>query len=335
MSGAASGRRATPRSRARQNERVEQGREADGGAVYAVLNPTARRYHRARAALVRACREAGLGDPHVLTTTRTDAGAAQARRARRAGARIVVVGGGDGTVREVAGELARSGVELGILPLGTANLFAHNAGLRTRDLRVAARRAVGCPARRFDVGYASWRPLTAGGVGPPSPERVFLVMAGIGHDAGTVLGTRPEFKRRLGWLSYLASGLGRLLAKPLAMRVSIDNAPARGVRTWSVIAANAGSIPGGIRVFPEAAPDDGVLDTLEVPLVSPLQWFVVAAKGLLHLSADVPALRYGRARRLWVVPEHPTHLHLDGDVVGRVADLRVRVGPGALLVKAP
>ena len=76
-------------------------------------------------------------------------------------------------------------------------------------------------------------------------------------------------------------------------------------------------------------------DTLEVPLISPLQWFGVAAKGLLRLSADVPALRYGQARRLWVVPDHPVHLHLDGDVVGRVADLRVRIGARSLLVKAP
>ena len=303
--------------------------------VWAVLNPTAKGYHRARYAVERACVDAGLGEARVVTTTREDPGGPQARAAVASGARLVVAGGGDGTVAAVAGALAGTGVELGIVPLGTANLFAHNLGLRTRDPLVAVERALYAPGRGVDVGWASWRPVEHGVVGAPTPERVFLVLAGIGHDAATVLGTRAEFKKRLGWLSYVAAGARHLRARPLDVRASFDNAPARRLQTWTVLAANCGRLPGGIEVFPGATPDDGYLDTLTVPLRRTHQWAAVAAKGLTGHNRDVPALRYGRARTVWVVPDHPAPAQLDGDVVGVVADLRLRIQAGALIVRRP
>lgn len=302
--------------------------------VWVILNPKSTQYARTRRELTQMCLASGLGEPRIVTTSIEKSGGPQAREALARGARTVVVGGGDGTVREVAEALAGSGVELGILPLGTANLFAHNLGLRTRHLRAAIRRALRPGATPVDVGWASWRPAGADGtVGTPTPERAFLVMAGVGHDAATVHEVRPEHKNRIGWLAYLAAGVSRLRAHPLAMRVSIDMTPARRIRTWTLIVANCGAIPAGVRVVNDASPFDGVLNTLEVPIQSPLQWGQVAAKGVLHHSREVVALRYGEARTVWAVPDDPTPLHLDGDVVGVVADLRVRVQAGALLVR--
>ena len=301
--------------------------------TWVILNPTARDADKARDAVERGCEERGLPRPRVLTTTVDSPGGPQAREALASGARTVVVGGGDGTVREVAEGLAGSGVELGILPLGTANLFAHNLGLRTRRLDVSVRRALTPGATPVDVGWASWRPVVADAVRPATPDRVFLVMAGIGHDAATVHATLPERKERLGWVAYVAAGVDRLWAHPLAMRLSFDGTPARRVSTWTLLVVNCGALPAGIRVVGAASPFDGVLDTLEVPLTSPLQWASVAAKGILRHGRDVPALRYGRARTVWAIPDQPALLHLDGDVVGLAADLRVRVQAGALLVR--
>lgn len=307
--------------------------------VVAVLNPASRRFTEARSEVERGVRSAGLGEPEVLTTTREAPGAAQARAALDAGAQLVVVGGGDGTVREVAGVLAGTTATLGIVPVGTANLFARNLGLGSlgpgsRGLGRAVHVALTGHTRAVDVGLASWREVTAGVTGPPTPERTFLVVAGIGHDAATVLATRPEFKESLGWLAYLESGARHLTRPALRMRVSADGRPLRAVETWCVLAGNCGRLPGGVRVFPDARLDDGVLDILEVPLTSPGQWASVAAKGALRLPGDVPALRYGTARRLWVIPDTPAPLQLDGDVVPAVADLRVRVLRRALHVHA-
>lgn len=302
--------------------------------VVAVLNPASRRFTEARSELVRGARALGLGEAEVLTTTRESSGADQARAALDAGARLVVVGGGDGTVREVAGVLAGTTTTLGILPIGTANLFARNLGLGTRGIARAAHVALGGHTRAVDVGLASWREVRDGVTGAPSPETPFLVVAGLGHDAATVLATRPEFKESLGWLAYLESGARHLTRPALRMRVSTDGRPLRRVDTWCVLAGNCGRLPGGLRVFPAARLDDGVLDTLEVPITSPAQWASVAAKGALRLPRDVPALSYGTARRLWVIPDDPAPLQLDGDVVPAVADLRVRVLTRALRVHA-
>lgn len=304
-----------------------------GVPVWAVLNPVAKRSALARHSLERACADAGLPAPRVLETTAAETGWAQAREAVAQGARHVVVGGGDGTVREVVRAVAGTGVHLGILPLGTANLFAFNLGLRTRDPRLMVDRALfGSPAPT-DVGWASWRPVVEGAVGAPTPDHPFLVMAGIGHDAATVLATSPGAKSRLGWASYLASGARHLLRKPLSMRLSVDNAPGRRLETWTVLVANSGAIPFGIEVFPDARLDDGHLDCLEVPLRTPAQWASIAWAGLTHHRWEAAALRYSRARTVWAVPDEPTPLHLDGDVVGEVADVRIRIQAGGLVVR--
>lgn len=308
---------------------------AQGGWVWAVLNPVARGYQAARRALEDDCAEAGWPAPVVLTTTKESTGRAQAREAVARGARLVIAGGGDGTVRAVAHAVAGTGVELGILPLGTANLFAYNLGLRTRNPRLMALRALHAPARAVDLGWASWRPVTDAGLGPPSPDEPFLVMAGLGHDAATVLQATPGVKRRLGWAGYLALGGRHLFARPLDMRLSVDNAPGRRLSTWTVIVANCGRLPSGIEVFPGARPDDGLLDCLEVPLRTPAQWAAVAAAGLTRHRVEASVLRYSQARTVWAVPDTPVPLHLDGDVVGQVADLRVRIQPGALAVRRP
>lgn len=297
--------------------------------VYAVLNPACRRYDEARDLLLAAVRDAGWQPPAILTTTIQEPGGPQAAQAVAEGADLVVVGGGDGTVREVAGILASSGVRLGLLPLGTANLFARNMGIRPRRLASALQVALHGRSRPIDLGWAAHRVADEW-----SADRPFLVLAGLGHDAATVLATRPEYKRRLGWAAYLGAGARHLFRAPIAMTLQADDAPPRDVDVWCVLAGNCGRVPGGVRVFPHARPDDGVLDTLAVPLTSPWQWLGIAANGVLPSPRPLSALTYGHARTLTVTPASPQPLQLDGDVVERVAEVRIRVAAAALAVSS-
>ena len=73
--------------------------------------------------------EAGWAEPMWLETTEDDPGRSMTRSAREAGVDLVVAAGGDGTVRIVADGLAGSGIAMGIVPAGTANLLARNLGL--------------------------------------------------------------------------------------------------------------------------------------------------------------------------------------------------------------
>jgi len=290
--------------------------------VFVVLNPVARGAEGVRRAVL-----AAEPDATILTTTVADPGAGQARQALAAGASRIIVAGGDGTVRLVAGVLAGTGIPLGIVPIGTANLFARNVGLRPRRPDAAVATALTGRPRPIDLGWARLR-TEAGWSG----EQPFGVLAGIGHDAATVLDTRGWLKRRVRWLAYFESGARHLLRRPVPMEIAADAGPARSVAVWCVLAANCGRLPGGVRIFADATPDDGRLHTLLVPLTSPWQWLGVAAKGLLRLHRDVAALTYSEGRTLTVRPAEPTPAQLDGDAVAGVTELHVRIDPGALLV---
>ena len=105
-----------------------------------VINPSKPRATAAvRGLLERELREAGYADPVWLETSVSEPGAMQARLALAAGARLVVAAGGDGTVRSVAAGVAGTSAQMGIIPLGTANLAARNLGIPVGDPRAAAR----------------------------------------------------------------------------------------------------------------------------------------------------------------------------------------------------
>src|SRR5688572_22613791 len=120
-----------------------------------VLNPVARDAGRVKDLLHSVCRERGLGSPPTLTTSVARPGAAQARELVDRGVARVVVAGGDGTVREVAGVLAGTRTPLGIVPLGTANLFARNLGLPLGGSERSMVVALEGPVREVDVGRVS------------------------------------------------------------------------------------------------------------------------------------------------------------------------------------
>lgn len=302
--------------------------------VTAVINPTADRAWAAQAELHRATRALGWPDPVVLYTTVQEPGAQQARRALQDGAELVVVGGGDGTVRQVAGVLAGTGVPLGILPLGTANLFARNAGLPRRRVSDMVGVALQGGERRLDVGVVRY--VQQGPAGPvESPEQHFLVLVGIGHDAATVASTRADLKRWVRWFAYFEPGIRRLAKPLLPLRVEVDGAAREDVLAWSLLVGNCGLIPAGITVAPDAELDDGLLDLVHVAPRSVLHWAPIALKGLAGSSRDVPGLSFRQGSSLRVFSEEPVTMQVDGDAHQDVLEVDVSVRPRALALRTP
>lgn len=289
--------------------------------VVLIVNPTARRAERARRALARRLSDAGLPPLGVLGTTVVDPGVGQARTAIEQGADLVVAAGGDGTVREVAGVLAGSGVELGILPLGTANLFARNLGL-PMGVDNAVTALLTRPARPVDLGRA-----TLDGVSHP-----FLVVAGIGNDATTVMATHAVAKASLGWLAYLHSGARHLSAPHRTFTLVRDASVPVDVTAWTVLFANCGRLPAGITVVPDARVDDGLLDVL-VASTAGREWVSAAYHGLTGTPERGRGLAYSRVRTAVVEPSHATAVQLDGDAFPAVHRLSVTLEPGSLLVR--
>lgn len=301
--------------------------------VTAVINPIKPGIMDARHELEQACLESDWPAPVFIETTIDRPGGPQAREAVAAGAELVVAMGGDGTVREVAHGLAGTATQFAVVPLGTGNLFARNLHIMRGRLGQMVRMALHGTVTQVDLGLASFREYA--GVGPWSGDLPFLVMAGIGQDARTVVETRDSLKSRLGWLAYLESGARHLLHEPIRMRVTIDDEPAEDVEAWTVLAGNCGRIPTGIEVFPDALVDDGRLAVLQARIDNPLRWFGVAAQGLFKLRSTASGLDYRAAEQVIVTPAEPLPVQLDGDAYLPVGEARFRVWPRALHLRLP
>ena len=299
-----------------------------------VVNPSKRRWRETVALVGSACAQRGWPTPEVLETTVAETGASQAAALAKGGAARVLVAGGDGTVRAVAHGLAlrgssvapqgTGGVAMGVVPLGTANLFAHNLGISTRNPGTAVRLALDGTPRPVDLGLAQ--------LGDDATEHPFLVLAGLGHDAATVAATRDDLKHRIGWPAYVLPAARHALYRPVPVELTLDDAPPRTVRAWSVLAANCGRVRAGVRIAAGAEVDDGLLDVMEVTVSRPDQWLLIAAKGVFGWRGDVPALRTSPARSVEVVTPRPLHVQLDGDILGQVTRLRARVVHRAIQV---
>ena len=218
---------------------AQPGAGADGDALACVIvnpsKPAVTADFRRR--LARALRSAGYRGPVWLDTTVAEPGATQARLAVASGARLVIAVGGDGTVRAVAAGLAGTDVELGVVPLGTANLAARNLGLPVGDLDALIDIAVFFSARPTDLAWVRTTPCPSPPeTGPPaSPggwarptlgsEHACLVVAGIGFDAALVAVTSPALKARIKWGAYALAALENLRTPRMELSLGLVGAP--------------------------------------------------------------------------------------------------------------
>ena len=158
-----------------------------------VVNPSKPRATAAvRSRLEDELYEAGYARPVWLETSVSEPGTMQARLALAAGARLVVAAGGDGTVRSVAAGLAGTGAQMGIVPLGTANLAARNLGVPVGDPRAAAKvvaQGVDLPA---DLAWVRTEPWSDPDVDPdPAPGSSPSGQAGSGTLTGRASAAPP------------------------------------------------------------------------------------------------------------------------------------------------
>ena len=173
------------------------------------------------------------------------------REALAAGYQMLVAGGGDGTVREMTQALLDSGSEasLAVLPLGTANDFAHAAEI---------------PLAPFDALTLLGREPVEVDVGEMNGEP-FLNMATGGFGSKVTATTSEELKRVLGGSAYLLTGLSRF--SELRSTWGHFTAPdfAWEGEFLALGIGNGRQSGGGQHLCPQASIDDGLLDLCIVP----------------------------------------------------------------------
>lgn len=311
----------------------------DGRKVAFVVNPVKKGADRLRAQAVRRTADLGWDEPLWLTTTPDDPGYAAAREALAAHSDLVVVAGGDGTVRAVAEVLAGTRTPIAVVPTGTGNMLARNLGLDLASPGRALEVAFGGRNRRIDVGHVRWRPTQeAPGRAPEegtSQEHVFMVMAGVGFDAAIMADTDDERKKHVGWWAYFEAGLRKLGGPRSQVALRFDGKPDVVRRVRTVVVGNCGKLPGGIELMPGAQVDDGLLDTISIAPRRAVDWGRVALRILGRARHGVRITEHFRSARVGIRADEPQAVQLDGDPVGTARHVEMWVEPAGLIVRVP
>ncbi|MEU8132057.1 diacylglycerol kinase family protein [Streptodolium elevatio] len=302
-----------------------------------VVNPIKLDSADDRVRIDRIMAEAGWAPPLWLETTIEDPGGGATRAALAEGVDLVVVAGGDGTVRECAGALAGTGVPLAVVPSGTGNLLARNLGLPI-DLTDAVHVAVHGHDRHIDLG----------GIEPDEPDgerRYFTAMAGIGLDAAMVADAPDALKKKVGWPAYAVSAGRHLRDARMRVTLRIDDGEPIKRRARMVLVGNVGALQAGMQLLPGAEPDDGLLDVVVFAPYGMTGWAHATVRVIGRRRRDVPEvpprqrrwrpIEHFTGRSVEVTTARPEPRELDGDPIGPGTRLAVRVRPGALVVRVP
>ncbi|WP_022900707.1 diacylglycerol/lipid kinase family protein [Humibacter albus] len=276
-------------------------------------------------------------------TSGDDSGLQAARDALAHDPSVVIVAGGDGTVRTVAEAMHKSGTALALLPAGTGNLLARNLGLPLNDLERSVRVAFSGATHAVDVAVADMENHEG-----QRSSHAFLVMAGIGLDAEMAENTSALAKKHLGWLAYVTP-IARSIVTNRLFHVDyrLDGGHVRSSHAHTIIVGNCGTLTGNMLLIPNALLDDGLLDVVMLRPKGRFGWAGIGARltlqGIAHrsrfgrrmlqLAPDLRALAYAQGRRFDVHFETPHGVELDGDSFGQIVRARVTVRPGALLVR--
>jgi diacylglycerol kinase (ATP) len=257
----------------------------------------------------------------IAATTAPGDATRRAQQAAEAGYNAVVAAGGDGTVNEVMNGLVGTSTALGVLPLGTVNIWAREMGLSMDMLKAAAILAES-KLTRIDVGMAG--------------NRYFLLMAGIGFDAAVTATVNTEEKKRLGALAYIKQALQVAWNfRGTRPKLKIDGKRVRG-KILMVTIGNSQLYGGVVKFTAHATIDDGLLDICVIKgegmLSAPRRLISIFAR---HYNRD-PQVQYYRGRSIEIRGKRGKQLpiQVDGDYLGQTP-MTFRVVPNSLTILMP
>jgi len=262
-----------------------------------ILNPAA---HSERAQRKRAQVESLAQDCVVCATTHTGEAEQMARRGVEEGFEKIVAAGGDGTVNEVVNGLASTNVTLGLLPIGTMNVFATELGLPINDLELCWKIIENDSIRAVDL--------------PKANRKFFVQLAGVGLDAQVVKETSSQLKRNFGPLSYLISAAQIAARQPPQLFIQSEDA---SIDEGSFVLVGNGRLYGGpFPFFKHAVIDDGLLDVIVFKRLGYLEIIKYLQDVVFSSDIRVPEIEYFQTRRLRVESHQSVPVEVDGELVG-------------------
>ena len=291
--------------------------------ISVILNPAAR--STKAAALEHALRRLSP-EPELYLTSGPGDAALIAEKLASAGHELVVSAGGDGTMNEVLQGLCRANARrkpgekhtaLGVLPLGTMNVFSVELKLPGRDIEGCWREITSGQRREVDLWMAN--------------DMYFAQLAGVGLDAQIVQETSWEAKKKFGPLSYVMSAVNVLMRPPPTLSVQIDGkAPLLGT---VVLIGNGKHYGGPFPLFRDASNTDGKLDLIIFRGLGGLESLQLLRGMLLDGYQECEYLDYLQASEFTVTSDAgETPVELDGELAELNAPVLFRPAPFRLSV---
>jgi YegS/Rv2252/BmrU family lipid kinase len=283
-----------------------------------ILNPTAGSPEHVRSWQERV--ESLAGDCPVRITAHSGEAEALARRAAKEGFARIVAAGGDGTVSQVANGLTGSNATLGVLPMGTVNVFAMELGLPVYNLKRCWDIIEDTNVRLVDL--------------PSANGKYFVQLAGVGLDAQVVKETSLAFKRSFGPLSYLISAAQIAARQPPKLFIESEHT---SLEEGSFVLIGNGRFYGGpFPFFKHAIIDDGLFDVVVFTRLGYLEIVKYLQDVVFSSDIKVPEIEYFQTRQLRITSEKDVPLELDGELAGNCpVDFRIREKALRVLVPRP
>lgn len=280
-----------------------------------ILNPAAR---GARTQRLRKQAEHLARGAILCATTRAGEAESLARHAVTEGYKRIVAAGGDGTINEIVNGIAGHNVTLGLLPLGTMNVFATELGLPVNDLADCWKIIERNRTHRVDL--------------PRANRKHFVQLAGVGLDAQAVKETSRAFKRSFGPLSYLISAVQIASRTPPILRIESEDA-VTGEGSF-VLVGNGRLYGGRFPFFKEAVMDDGLLDVIVFKRLGYVDIIRYLQDVVFTPQISSPEVEYFQTKHLRVTSDESVPVEIDGELVGN-CPVEFKIRAGGLRVLTP
>jgi len=236
--------------------------------------------------------------------------------------------GGDGSVNEVANGVAERDVEIAVIPRGTGWDFARSQGI-PRSVEQAVDVALNGSTRAIDLGRVDYRAWSGA-----DEVRWFANVASAGMSGAIAQRANDTTKALGGKVSYLLATMAVFARWQVGdVRVSVGETERTG-RMHDVIVANGPYLGGGMKICPEALPDDGLFDVLLIGDLTKRDLMLTLPK--TYRGKHLPHPKAEVLRGAVVTVEAPTLLpiELDGEQPG-TTPVRFELVPRALRVRVP
>lgn len=239
----------------------------------------------------------------VARTHRAGHAAALAREAVAAGAPMVVAAGGDGTIAEVASVVAGTNVPLGVIPLGSANVLAHELSLPFAPRAVAAA-----------LAFRRTRRVWPGVLHAGDEQRVFVQMMSVGFDAQVVHQLHAPLKKIIGRGAYVLHTVResvRYRYPPITVRLD-----GQEMQAANVIVSKGRFYGGRYMLAPDARPGEPGFSVVLFSRRGPAATLLYGAALPVNMLGRAPGVTHVRARRVEFVGNETVPAQADGDTAG-------------------